>query len=135
MQVFYAFASSTAVVANVTVTGPSGGGYLTVWPAGTDRPEASTVNFGAGETVPNLAVIGVGEAGAISIFDYLYEQVGSVNVLVDVVAAPGLFIRAGWRRMARRGAGVMATGASSVTAPPTTATSRYAFVVPAVRAT
>ena len=45
-----------AVVENVTVTGPTRGGYLTVYPSGQARPVASNLNFTAGETVPNLVM-------------------------------------------------------------------------------
>lgn len=38
-----------AAVDNVTVTQPAGSGYLTVYPYGTTRPVASTVNFTPGK--------------------------------------------------------------------------------------
>jgi hypothetical protein len=70
----------TAVVLNVTVTGPGQASYLTVWEAGTVRPETSDLNWVAGQTVANLVVTTVGTNGQILI----YNNAGSVNVIVDV---------------------------------------------------
>ena len=52
-----------AVVLNLTVTEPTGGGYVTVWGDGTTRPTASNLNFAAGATVSNLVVAFVGATG------------------------------------------------------------------------
>ena len=57
-----------AVVINVTVTGSTTGGYVTVFPCGTTRPLASSLNFGAGETVSNLAVAAVGARGSVCFY-------------------------------------------------------------------
>jgi len=74
-------ADATAVVANVTAVDPTRPSHLDVWPAGAARPNASNLNFVAGETVPNLVVVKIGSGGSIS----LQNQVGSVDVIVDVV--------------------------------------------------
>ncbi len=74
-------ATATAVIANVTVTGASDGSYLSVWPSGLPRPEASTLNFGVGQTIPNLAIVKIGDNGAIR----LANAVGHADVIVDVV--------------------------------------------------
>ncbi|MET9955278.1 hypothetical protein ABZ135_27545, partial [Streptomyces sp. NPDC006339] len=44
----------TAVVLNVTATGPTAGGFVSVYPDGAPRPTASNLNFTAGQTIPNL---------------------------------------------------------------------------------
>ncbi|EQD38599.1 peptidase S8 and S53, partial [mine drainage metagenome] len=67
-------ATATAVVTNVTVVGTTANSYLTVYP-GEGRPVVSDVNWGAGETVPNLTVASLGPTGAIS----LYNSAGSTN--------------------------------------------------------
>ena len=75
-----------AVVMNVTVTQPSGAGYLTVWPDGTPRPNASNLNYVAGQTVPNLVIAKLGSGGRIS-----YYSSRSTHVIIDVlgfVSAP-----------------------------------------------
>lgn len=79
-------ANVTAVVGNVTVTGGTSAGYLTVFPAGGATPYVSNVNFTAGETVANLATVPVGTSGMISFHDYLYNQAagGSLQVIFDI---------------------------------------------------
>jgi hypothetical protein len=69
-----------AVVLNMTVTeSPGPESYLTVFPAGTARPNTSNLNFVAGQTVPNLVIVRVVD-GKVSIFN----NVGSTNVIADV---------------------------------------------------
>ena len=70
----------TAVVLNVTVTEPTGSSFLTAWPAGDARPLASNLNFGPGQTVPNLVVVKVGPGGKIDLFN----NAGSTHVVADV---------------------------------------------------
>ena len=45
--------NATAVTLNVTSTGSLGGGFATVYPCGTPRPNTSNINFAAGSTVAN----------------------------------------------------------------------------------
>ncbi|MFG2101610.1 right-handed parallel beta-helix repeat-containing protein [Micromonospora echinaurantiaca] len=47
----------SAVVANLTVTAPTAAGVLIAHPGGEPRPVASNVNFVAGETASNLAIV------------------------------------------------------------------------------
>ena len=70
-----------AVVINVTVTGGTAASYLTVWPNGAAQPVASDLNWAAGQTIPNLVVVGLGSDGKIG----LYSPTGYVDVLIDVV--------------------------------------------------
>ena len=49
-----------AVVLNVTVIDPTAAGYLSISPTGSGAGVSSLVNFGQGENVPNLAVVGAG---------------------------------------------------------------------------
>jgi len=69
-----------AVVLNVTATGPTSTSYLSVWPAGEARPNASNLNVVAGQTVPNLVIAKVGANGQVSV----YNNAGSTHVVVDV---------------------------------------------------
>lgn len=73
-------AQVTAIVANVTVTGPTSASFLTVYPGGTPRPGPSNLDFAAGETVANMVISQVSSTGTISI----YNHVGTVQVVVDV---------------------------------------------------
>ncbi len=70
-----------AVVLNVTVSQPQVGGYLTVFPDGTALPNASNVNFSAGQTVPNLVTVKVSSAGKVAISN---RSSGGVQVIADV---------------------------------------------------
>ena len=74
-----------AVVATVTVVGPTQPGYLKAWGAGRVEPaDSSIVNFAAGSTVPNLAVLVPGSSGGLSIKLDSGGRGGSAHVLIDV---------------------------------------------------
>ena len=73
-----------AVAVNLTVTGPTGSGYLTAYPTGGVLPPTSSVNFTAGQVVANSAVLGVGPAGTINVFAFLGLPSNSVHVVIDV---------------------------------------------------
>jgi hypothetical protein len=70
-----------AFLAHATVTGTTADSYLTVHPTGAPQPEASTSNFVAGATVPNLVVSKVGTGGQVS----FATATGTTHVLLDVV--------------------------------------------------
>ena len=70
-----------AVAINVTAVSPTGNGFLTVWPTGTLRPNASNLNFVANDVVPNMVVVRVGADGRISIFN----EAGTTHLVVDIV--------------------------------------------------
>ena len=76
-------ANAKAVALNVTVTEPTSGSFLTVFPAGDTRPLASSVNMVPGQTVPNMVLARVGTDGKVSI----YNNSGAAHVVIDVVAA------------------------------------------------
>jgi len=75
-----------AVVVNVIAVNPPGPGYLSIRPSGkaATSPPTSLVNFGAGDFVPNLAVVGVGPDGAFSIELVTPFVAGAADVVVDV---------------------------------------------------
>jgi hypothetical protein len=75
--------SATAIAANVAVVSPSGRGYLTLYPAGHPRPLASTLNFQAGQTRANNAVLGLSFTGAFAVSP-LVSGGGTVHLVVDV---------------------------------------------------
>ena len=71
-----------AVVMNVTATGMDKTSYLTVYPAGVDRPTTSNVNWHTGEqAIANAVTSAVSDKGEISIFN----NAGTTNVVADVV--------------------------------------------------
>ena len=71
-------AGASAVALNVTVTGASAGGYLSVGPV----PSVSTsnLNFSPNQTVPNLVISQLNN-GAVSIYN---GSAGPVHVIADV---------------------------------------------------
>ncbi|MEQ1699945.1 MAG: fibronectin type III domain-containing protein, partial [Ilumatobacteraceae bacterium] len=71
--------SATAAMLNVTIVGPVGKGYATVYPCDVARPTASTVNFEAGATVPNSTLTRTSTSGTVCVF---VSQ--GAHVLVDV---------------------------------------------------
>ncbi len=72
-----------AVAISITITGPGSAGYLTAYPAGTGGT-SSLLNFAAGQTVPNLAIVRGGTDGKLTI-KIFGAAPGSANVLVDVL--------------------------------------------------
>jgi alpha-tubulin suppressor-like RCC1 family protein len=72
-------AGVSALVLNVTATGAEGRGYMTVFPSGSPRPEASNLNFAVGQTVPNQVIVPVGVGGNVSMF-----ASATTHVVVDV---------------------------------------------------
>jgi hypothetical protein len=55
-------------VLNVTVTEPQGAGFVTVFPCGSARPNASNVNYVAGKTIPNLVFSKLGPTGTVCLY-------------------------------------------------------------------
>lgn len=70
------------VIVNITVTSPTGAGWLNAYGSGA-APAAPTsiLNFRAGETVPNLAIVRPGAGGRLSI---QLNASGTAHVIVDV---------------------------------------------------
>jgi hypothetical protein len=75
----------SAVVLNVTVTAATRSSFLTVWPAGTPRPTASSINFVAGTNRANLVTVPLGTIGSDAGKITIYNPLGSVQVIADVM--------------------------------------------------
>ncbi|MFZ6005657.1 MAG: S8 family serine peptidase [Actinomycetota bacterium] len=71
---------ATAVVLNVTVTQPTAGGFLAVYP-GTTTPIASNMNFGAGQTVAQHVTATVGTDDKVQIKN---GSSGTTHVIIDL---------------------------------------------------
>ena len=71
--------SATAVALNVTVVNPEAAGFVTVWPCSAERPNASNLNFVAGQTVANNVVAPIGDQGNVCFYS---SQ--NADVIVDV---------------------------------------------------
>lgn len=83
---------ATAVVLNVTALNPTVGTDIRVFPSGTQVPNASNLNIGRTQTVPNLVTVRLGADGAVNI----RNNSGSIHAVVDL---------AGWYVPGRDGAG------------------------------
>jgi hypothetical protein len=80
-----ASADVLAVVATVTVVDPTGAGWLAIRPSGTaaPKPQSSLVNFPSARNVSNLAVVGLGADGGVTI-TMGPKSGATANVIVDV---------------------------------------------------
>jgi hypothetical protein len=76
-------AGAAAVAANVAVTQPAAAGNLTLYAGGTALPQTSTINFRAGQTRANNAILALGAAGDVSIYCSM-PGAGTVDVILDV---------------------------------------------------
>lgn len=74
-------ADATSVIANVTATGGTAASFVTVFPNGASRPNSSNLNFGSGQTIPNLVMVGIEPGGGVDLFN----AHGSVDLVADAV--------------------------------------------------
>lgn len=116
----------TAAAVTVTITRSTGNGFATVFPSGTSRPLASTVNYLAGVDRANSAIVRVGDGGSIDVYTS-----SNADVIVDVTgvfsdaseATSGRFVSLTPRRILdgrEPGAttGLMAPGSSATISMP-----------------
>ncbi|MFE7190660.1 hypothetical protein [Kitasatospora sp. NPDC057541] len=75
----------TAVVMSVTAVNPTRTGFVTAYPHGESVPDASVVNFAAGQNVSNLVTVPVGADGRVD----LYNAWGEIDLGVDIVGYYG----------------------------------------------
>ena len=66
---------------NITVVDPAAAGFVTVYSCGEPKPNASTVNFRAGQTVANLTLSKLGTDGKVCVVS---DQ--ATDLIVDVTA-------------------------------------------------
>lgn len=70
---------ATSVVITLTATQAAAKGWMTVFPCGSARPNASSINFAAGQTVANTMIATIGTTFAICIYTS-----ANVHAIVDV---------------------------------------------------
>jgi hypothetical protein len=78
----------SAAILNITVTGESGPGNISVVPYGMPQSQTSTLNYLPNQTISNSTEVAMGAGGKTSVYAYG----GSTDVIVDVggwVSAPG----------------------------------------------
>jgi hypothetical protein len=74
--------TARAVSVTLTVTGGTAGGHLRLFPKGQALPATSAVNYGAGQTRANNALVSVGIDAALSV--YAGQPSGTVHFILDV---------------------------------------------------
>jgi hypothetical protein len=86
--------TTNAVVLNLTVTQPEGPGFLTAFPCDEPRPNASNLNFAAGQDVANLATVKLAADGTVCLYAY-----ATTHVIADVAGYmdAGAVWVPGWR--------------------------------------
>lgn len=71
-------AEASALVFNTTVTGNLADGFVTAYPARTNPPETSSINWLGGESVANLTISPISSAGVA------FQTSAATHVIVDV---------------------------------------------------
>jgi hypothetical protein len=74
--------TARAVSVNITATGPSAPGDLRLYPANMALPLASNLNYSAGQTRANNAILSLNGAGALTVF--CEQASGTVDFVLDV---------------------------------------------------
>ncbi|MEO1055657.1 MAG: fibronectin type III domain-containing protein [Actinomycetota bacterium] len=74
---------ATSAILNIATINPALQGFITVYPCDVDQPEASTLNYQAGQTIANNAVIALSSEGTICI--YTHRQ---MDLIVDITGWP-----------------------------------------------
>jgi hypothetical protein len=74
-----------AVIGNVTMQGPETSGFITIWPAGVSRPNASTVNFLAGWPVSNGVTVALGAVDATRTDVVQIYTANTTHLIFDVM--------------------------------------------------
>ncbi len=62
-------AGATAAAVNLTASGSTASGFLTIYQGGTARPVASNLHYGSGATVSNFAIVPLSSSGALTVYD------------------------------------------------------------------
>lgn len=68
-----------AVALNVTATGATQNGYVTVWPCADTKPPTSSVNYAASEDIPNTVIAAPDQYGKLCL-----DSFTPVNLVVDL---------------------------------------------------
>jgi len=74
--------SAASIAVNITVTEPGAPGSLTLFSAGSARPKTSTINYAAGQTRANNAILSPNSDGTITV--RCAQSSGTVQFVLDV---------------------------------------------------
>jgi cytochrome b561 len=76
-------ADADAIAVNVTVTQPTASGHVTIYPLAIALPLTSTINYRAGQTRANNAIVQVGAGDSIAVT--CGQSSGTTHFIIDVV--------------------------------------------------
>ncbi|MFH5878064.1 hypothetical protein [Arthrobacter sp. NA-172] len=79
----------SAVTLRLTVANPTSFGFVTAYPSGTARPNASNLNYAAGQIVPKLVTVPAGADGKVT----LYSASSGTTQLITEHRGPRPFVR------------------------------------------
>jgi hypothetical protein len=65
---------------NITVTNTQGSGFILIYPQGGAQPVVSTLNYNAGDTVANAAIVPAGTGGGVTVV----AGVSGTNLIIDI---------------------------------------------------
>jgi len=75
--------NADAVAVNVIATQPTALGHVTIYPLGVPLPLASTINYRAGQTRANNAIVQIGANDSIAVT--CGQSSGTTHFVIDVV--------------------------------------------------
>lgn len=76
--------TAKALVGNATTVGPTGQGFLTLYPAGVATPVTANGNFKSGQTLNSQFYVGLSAAGQFSAITSITGSSGTTNLVVDL---------------------------------------------------
>jgi hypothetical protein len=65
---------------NITVTTPAGPGFILIYPSGGSQPNVSTLNYVAGQTIANAAIVPAGADGGVTVV----AGVSGTHLIIDI---------------------------------------------------
>src|SRR5947199_9669971 len=65
---------------NITVTNTQGPGFILIYPQGGSQPTVSTVNYVAGQTIANAAIVPAGTNGGVTVI----AGVSGTDLIIDI---------------------------------------------------
>jgi uncharacterized repeat protein (TIGR01451 family) len=77
-------ATARAVSLNIAVTQPNATGFVTLFPAGGATPVVSTINYAAGDTLSNNAIVPLSADGRLSAFIRQATAGTTMHLIIDV---------------------------------------------------
>lgn len=74
--------AARSVSINITVTGPTAAGHLTIYPGGKAAPLVSSINYNSGQTRANSAIVALGNGGTLAVVNG--QASGTVHFIADM---------------------------------------------------